>query len=776
MSDEIASIGATLRACRRSAGLSQMELAEQSGLSLRMISNLERGRTRWPHPESLHLLADALKLSDTARAGFLAAAGRRLADAVTNASPAPSIATPPGSVAVPRQLPAAVSYFTGRSGELAALSQLLEQQAATESGAVLISAIDGTAGVGKTALALHWAHQVAERFPDGQLYINLRGFDPAGTPVTSGQAVRQLLDGLGVPPERIPADLDAQGALYRSLLAGRRMLVVLDNASDPAHVRLLLPGAPRCLVLVTSRNQLAGLAAVDGAHLLTLGPLTEAEAHELLGRRLGSQRAAGEPDAVAELATLCARLPLALSIAAARAATRLVLPLAALAAEMRDERIRLDALDAGDAAADIRTVFSWSCRQLSEPAARMFRLLGVHPGPDITAPAATSLAGLPPTRTRHALAELARAHLITEHAPGRYACHDLLRAYGAEQARSLDSDTDLRAAVLRVLDHYLHTACAASQLLHPYRDPITLSPPQAEVLPEGLADRLQALAWFQAERQVLLAAIAQAAGEGFSPHAWQLPWAVATFLNWQGYWQEQVAVQQSALDAARCAGDRAGQAEAHRYLAQAQIRLGAYSDAAAHLTEVIELSQGLGKNASQARAHIDLVRALELQGRYREALSHAEQALQLYRAAEHRSGEASALNAVGWCHAHVGAHQQALDHCEQALAAHRELGNAVGEANALDSMGYTQLLLGNYAEAIACYEQAFQVHGDAGDRRDAAGILIRLGDAHQAAADPGAARRNWQQALAILHDLRHPDAATVTAKLNALRVASCMTD
>ena len=775
MPDEIASVGASLRACRRSAGLSQMELAERSGLSLRMISNLERGRTRWPHPESLHRLADALELSGPARAGLLAAAGRRLAGAVANAGPAPSIAAPPWPAAVPRQLPAVVAYFTGRAGELAALSQLLERQSATEGGAVPIAAIGGTAGVGKTALALHWAHQVAERFPDGQLYLNLRGFGPDGTSVKPEQAVRRLLDGLEVPAERIPVDLDAQAALYRSLLAGRRMLVVLDNASGAAQVRLLLPGAPGCLVLVTSRNQLAGLAAADGAHLLTLDLLTGAEAYELLGRRLGSARVTDEPDAVAELVRLCARLPLALNIAAARAATRPALPLAALAAELRDERIRLDALDAGDAAVDIRTVFSWSCQQLSEPAARIFRLLGVHPGPDITAPAAASLAGLPPARTRRALAELTRAQLIIEHAPGRFTCHDLLRAYAAEQARSVDSGTDLRAAVLRVLDHYLHTACAASQLLHPYRDPITLSPPQSQVLPERLPDRVQALAWFRAERQVLLAAIAGAGGEGFSPHAWQLPWAVATFLNWQGYWPEQVAAQQSALDAARRAGERAGQAEAHRYLAQAQIRLGAYADAAVHLTEVIELSQGLGKNASQARAHIDFVRALELQGRFREALGHAEQSLQLYRVAGHRSGEASALNAVGWCHAHLGHHQQALDHCEQALVAHRELGNRVGEANALDSMGYTQLLLGNYAEAIACYEKAFEVHGDAGDRRDAAGILIRLGDAHQAAADPGAARRNWQQALAILHDLHHPDAATVNTKLHALAVGSDMT-
>jgi tetratricopeptide (TPR) repeat protein len=612
---------------------------------------------------------------------------------------------------------------------------------------------------------------MAEHFPGGQLYLNLRGFDPSGIPVTSAEAVRRLLDGLEVPPERIPADLDTQAALYRSLLADRQMIIVLDNASDPAQIRLLLPGAPGCLVLITSRNQLTGLAATGGAHMLTVDLLTEAEAREFLARRVGTQRVADEPDAVTELARLCAQLPLALSITAARAAARPGLPLATLAAELRDEHVRLDALDTGDAAADIRTVFSWSCQQLSAPAAQMFRLLGVHSGPDISAAAASSLAGLPPTEARQALAELTRAHLITEQAPGRHTLHDLLRTYAAEEARTVDSPTDRRAAVLRVLDHYLHTACAASQLLHPYRDPISLGPLQPQTLPESLADRSQALAWLQAERQVLLAAITQAAREGLDTHAWQLPWAVATFLNWQGYWHELASAQQSALGAARRVGDRAGQAEAHRYLAQAQIRLGAYADAAAHLTEVIALSRELGKNTIEARAHIDLARALEMQDRYPEAFSHAEQSLRLYRAAGHRSGEASALNTVGWCHAHLGGHRQALQDCQQALTLHRELGNRVGEANVLDSLGYIHLHLGHHAEAIACYQQAFEVHGDAGDLRDSAAILIRLGEAHQAAADPSAAKVTWQRALAILDDLQHPDAREVKSKLDALRPA-----
>ena len=670
-----------------------------------------------------------------------------------------------GGVVVPRQLPgAAAAHFAGRAAELAVLDGLLDQ-AAGAGGTVVISAIAGTAGIGKTVLAVHWAHRVAGRFPDGQLHVNLLGFGPAGAPVTPAEAIRCFLDGLQVPPERIPAGLDAQAGLYRSLLAGRRMLIVLDNARDPEQVRPLLPGGPGCLVLVTSRNQLTGLAAADGAHLITLDVMTEPEARELLARRLDPGRVAGQAAAVTELAGLCARLPLALSIAAARAAARPGLPLAALAAELRDTRTRLDALDTGDAVTDVRTVFSWSCQQLTWPAARMFRLLGVHPGPDITAPAAASLAGVPVPQARQALAELARAHLTTEHAPGRYACHDLLRAYAAEQAASRDSDTSRRAATRRVLDHYLHTACAAARLLAPYRDQITVALPQPGVRPEELAGRQQALDWFQAERQVLLAAISQAADGGFGAHAWQLPWAAAAFFSWRGYWPELAATQQIALAAARQLGDQAGQAHAHRNLGQAQTRLGAYADASSHLSAALELFRQLGNGTAQARAHFDLGHVAELQGRIHDAFSHLEQSLQLYREAGHRSGEANVLNAVGWCYARLGGSQEALDYCELAVALHRELGDRHGEAVALDSLGYAHHHLGHYAEAIAYCQQAVVANGEAGDLCGRAEILAHLGDAHQAAGDSVAARSAWRQAMAILDDLHHPDAGRMRSRL-----------
>lgn len=463
------------------------------------------------------------------------------------------------------------------------------------------------------------------------------------------------------------------------------------------------------------------------------------------------------------------RLPLALSIAAARASARPCFPLAALAAELQDTQTRLDALATGDAATDVRTVFSWSCEQLSEPAAHMFRLLGVHPGPDITAPAAASLAGVPLPQARQALSELARAHLITEHAPGRYACHDLLRAYAAEQARRCDSDT-VQDAACRALDHYLHSACAAALMLHPVRVPITLRMRQPQVQPEEPAGHEEAIAWFRAERQVLVAAITLAAGSGFGTHAWQLSWAMAAFLGSQGYWQELEATQQTALEAARRLGDIEGQAEAHRYLGRAMIQRRAYSAARTHLSAALQLAQQLGNLALEARVHLDIGQALAADGPSRDGLSHAEEALRLYRSAGNRLGEAAALNQVGWEHAQLGDYHETLDYCAEALAVFRDGGERAGQAATLDSLGCAHLHLGHYPDAVACYQQAIDVQGEAGDLNDRAGFLAHLGDAFQAAGDSGAARQAWQQALSTLDDRQDPTADQLRSKLSRLPV------
>jgi tetratricopeptide (TPR) repeat protein len=612
------------------------------------------------------------------------------------------------------------------------------------------------------SLALHVAHQVAGTFPDGRLYVNLRGSDPAGTPVTPAAAIRVFLDALAVPARDIPADLDAQAALYHRLLAGKRMLVLLDNAHDD-QVRPLLPAGPGCLVIVTSRQRLASLIA-EGAQLLTLDVLASGEARDLLARHLGPERLAGDPRAVADLIELCARLPLALSIAAALAASQPGLSLTALAERLRDARGRLDVLDAVPTTANVRPAFSCSYQQLDPDTARLFRLLGLRPGPDISAAAAVSLAGLPPAEGRRVLGELTRAHLLDEHA-ARYSCHDLLRAYAAELARQADSEAEQRAATSRILDHYMHTAAAAALRLHPRRKPVTLGVLRPGVTLERIDDAKQALAWFQAECPVLLAAVARAADDGFDTHAWQITWALSRFLDVQGRWDDWAAIEQIALAATQRLDDRAAQAASHQRLGHASSRLGNYADAHAHLELALAIHTERGDRAGQAYVHNSLAIALNSQGRYREALGRAEQALESYTAAGDLPGKALALNSIGWFHAVLGDHQQALSYCGQALDLFGELGHREGVANALDSLGYAHQRLGNYTGATACYEQALGLHRELGSRWGAAETLGHLGDTKDAAGHPAEARAAWAEALTILEDLRHPAAGRIREKL-----------
>jgi DNA-binding SARP family transcriptional activator/tetratricopeptide (TPR) repeat protein len=681
------------------------------------------------------------------------------------ARPAPPAVTPAPARTVPAQLPLDVYGFTGRRAELGQLDALLAA-ADEQPTAVVISALWGTAGVGKTALAVHWAHRISGRFPDGQLYANLRGYDPSGSVMTPAEAVRGFLDALGVPPERVPATPQAQISLYRSLLADKRVLVVLDNARDAEQVRPLLPGAPGCLVVVTSRDQLTGLVAGEGAQPVTLDLLSAEEARQLLARRLGRGRVAAEPRAVEEIIASSARLPLALAIVAVRAATHPHFPLATLAAELREARGGLDCFTGVEEAADVRAVFSWSYRTLSREAARLFRLLGLHPGPDLAAPAAASLAGMPPGRVRPLLAELARAHLLTEHVPGRHTFHDLLRAYATELVQTIDSDTDRQAARRRALDHYLRTAHAADRLIYPHRDQIVLTAAQAAATSEPPANRTQALAWFAVEHPVLLAAIDQAAAARFDAHAWQLAWSMATYLERRGHWHDWAATGRTALEAARRGGDRLGQAEMHRSRGRAYTKLSRHEAAYTHLQQALTLFGELGNPTGQALTHSSLSVGLTDQGRDHEALYHAQQAFQLYRSAGHQAGLARALNALGWCHAQLGDLEQAITYCRQAIGLHQRIGNQHGESVTWDSLGYAHHRLGHHAEAITCYQQAIDLYRQIGDRFYEAETLARLGDSHDAAGDLGIARVAWRRALDILDQLGHPDAPQVRAKIH----------
>ncbi|HEY3870030.1 MAG TPA: BTAD domain-containing putative transcriptional regulator [Actinocrinis sp.] len=669
---------------------------------------------------------------------------------------------------VPRQLPASVRHFAGRADELKALSELAGP-AARPAGSVVIATICGSAGIGKTALAVHWAHEHADRFPDGQLYVDLRGFDPTGAPLTVAAAVRRFLDALKVAPARIPADLDGQIDLYRTLLADRRMLVVLDNARDSEQARPLLPGAVGCLVLATSRDQLAGLVAVEGAVPLGLGLLPLDEARVLLANRLGLDRVAAWPEAVDELIELCARLPLALGIAAARAALRPAYPLSLLVEDLRDAGGRLSALDTGDVAASVRAVFWWSYRTLRPAAARMFRLLGLHPGPEISAAAAASLAGISGGEARRLLDELTAAHLLAEQVPGRYSFHDLLRAYAAEQADEQDAEDERRAALHRGFDHYLHSAHAARRLLYPGWRTIELAEYRGGVTPEGFADRDDALAWYDAECAVLRSVVAQAADTGFDTHTWQLSWALTSYLQLGAYSEDWVAISETALAATRRGGDLAGQAYAHRWLGDALMTRGSYDEAHSHLDQALAIYHGLGDSSREGNTHFAIARAFEQEDRVAEALEHAQRACDLYRAADYPAGQAQVLNAAGWYQILLGRYKEALDSCGQALALSRDTGDLYAEAATLDSIGFAHDRLGDYAGAVAHYRRALDLQQSAGGYFYLQTLtLTHLGDAHLAAGDPGAAREAWRQALSILDDLQHPDADKVRGKLSGL--------
>jgi tetratricopeptide (TPR) repeat protein len=455
---------------------------------------------------------------------------------------------------------------------------------------------------------------------------------------------------------------------------------------------------------------------------------------------------------------------------AARAATHPQLSMTTLAGELRDAGARLDTLTSDDPHTTVRAVFSWSYHALTTEAARLLRLLGLHPGPDISAAAAASLAAVPLSRVRLLLAELTRANLIVEHIPGRYTFHDLLRAYAIEQAHRIDPDEQRHAATGRTLDHYLHTAHTAAQLLYPVREPITLTPPRPGTGPEHPADYEQALAWFTAEQAVLLAAVDHAAATGFDIHTWQLAWTLYDFLHRRGHWHDQATTQKAAVAAAGRLADPPAQASAHRLLANAYTELSRFDDAHTHMRHALDLTAQVGDRVGQAHTHHRLAHMWERQDRHTEALDHARQALNLFRAASHRRGQAAALNTVGWCHTLLGDHQQALTYCQRALTLLQELDNRPGQAATRDSLGHAHHHLGHHTQAITCYQHALDLYRDLGDRYQKTETLARLGDTHHTTGNPDAARDAWQQALTILDQLNHPHAEHIRTKLTTLNI------
>jgi tetratricopeptide (TPR) repeat protein len=669
------------------------------------------------------------------------------------------------SVPPPAQLPHDLPMFTGRRTELDEALALLTGHDGRPAETVVISAIAGMAGIGKTTLAVHWAHRVADRFPDGQLYVNLRGYDPSGAVMSSGEAVRLFLDALGVPPERLPHGADAQVALYRSLLARRRFLVLLDNARDTDQVRPLLPGAPGCLAIVTSRNQLSGLVSAHGAHSLTLRPLDAEQARVFLARRLGAERLEGVSGAVAEITALCAGLPLALACVAARAAAHPHFPLSAIAAELRAMHGSLDAFSRTDVSTNVSAVFSWSSSAVSPGAARLFRLLALHPGPDFSVPAAAALAGLPAREARQLLTELADVHLIGEHAPGRYAFHDLLRAHAAELVHARHPESEREAATDRLYACYLHTAHAADQLLTPHADSLPPGELPAGAAAEPLADDQQALTWLTAEYPVLLSVIDAAAHSGRDRLACLLTWSLEPFFDRRGHWHDYAAAHRTALESALRLAAPAWEARGLRGLARAEGRLGLHDRSRARLGRALELFTDVGDAIGRANTHRSLGWICDQQGDLPGALRHNQQALELFRDGAHQAAQASVLNAVGWYHALLGQYRQSLNHCFEALAMLQDLGDRYGQAATWHSIAYAHHHLGRHLHALLGYRNALALCQALGMPHMEASTLVDMGDTLLAMGDHDDAHAAWRQALTLLTSLGHPDADQVRARL-----------
>jgi DNA-binding SARP family transcriptional activator/tetratricopeptide (TPR) repeat protein len=649
-----------------------------------------------------------------------------------------------GARPVPAQLPGVVSQFAGRAAELAELDRA--------AGSHELLALAGTAGVGKTALAVHWAHRVAAAYPDGQLYVNLRGYDPE-QPLDPADALAGFLLGLGLAEADVPAGLTDRAARLRTELAGRRLLIVLDNAASTEQVRSLLPGAPGCRTVVTSRDALAGLVALHGAYRIDLDPLPLPDATALLRRLLGP-RADAEPVAVAELAERCDRLPLALRVAAELVASRPGADVARLVNELADQAGRLELLDAGgDPRAAVTAVFSWSLRHLPADQATAFALVGLHPG-DFDTYAAAALAGIDHGTAGRTLAALARAHLIHPAPGGRYGMHDLLRAYAAGEAKA--GSVDLIAAGTRLFDYYLGTAATAMDTLFPaeaHRRPCVKAPASAP----DLTDRDAALRWLDAERATMVT-IAGYAGTNYWPeHAILLSRTLFRYLA-SGHHLDALTLHGHARTAARELGDLAGESEATLGLGAAHLRLGRYEQAWQVGAAALSLAERAGDLTLRARAHFNLSMAAERQGRRRDRIVHAGQALDLFNATGDLVGRAAATSNVAATLHLDGRHQEAVDALDQALDLARQAGDESREAELLRMLADAHLRLGNLDRALELARQALAL-------QEKRGHVNAIGLGHGVLADIHVMRGEPEPAL--VHGQRAVDLARQTGDRDA---------
>jgi len=664
---------------------------------------------------------------------------------------------------VPRQLPPDVTNFTGRHTDLARLDDLLGRATTGHPQSVVISAVAGPAGGGKTALAVHWAHRARGRFPDGDLYVNLRGYAP-GPSLTPLQVLEGFLRALDVPPRRIPPELEARTGLFRTLLDGRRLLVVLDNANSADQVRPLLPGSPGCLVVITSRSQLSGLVARDGARRMTLDMLPPHEAITLLRLVIGADRVGAEPEAAAELARRCVYLPLALRIAAEHAAAR---PQARLA-DLGAGHDRLDELATpdDDETTAVREVFSWSYRALTPQVARAFRLLGLHTGPGISIPAAAALTGTATTQARRLLNMLTGVHLLEQVPPDHYRFHDLLRDYAAERAHADEPEDGRTHAINRVLTWYLRVAEATSHWL--YANHAHEGDGEGQPwLPVPYADRAQALEWYEMELANLVAATRLAAVTGEDEIAWRLPVALRNFFQLRMPFADWITTYEIALAAAQRLKDGSGKAAVLGGLGGAYHYLGRREEAIDHHRQALAIHREIGSQEGQAKDLVNLGGTHADLEQFDEATDCLQRALTISRATLGRNCEGHALESLGAIFQSLGRYEEAVDYLQQAVGIFRETGRFYGEGVALTHLAETYLALQRFDETIDYCQQSMVVQRKLGDRHGESETLRIYAAVSVATGHLAEAHQSWRRALAILEDLNHPDASKVRARLAA---------
>jgi len=736
-----------LRSLRRAAGSpSYRALARRAGYSASSLAAAASGRT-------VPSLAVTLAYVGACRGDLaewevlweglqvkLAAEGKATAPVTPTASAAPEPA------ATPRELPLDVYGFTGRDTELAALDALLE--AGGHDSDLMIAAVSGTGGVGKTALVVHWAHRVTDRFPDGQLYVDLRGYDPE-RPVQPADALAAFLRALGVSSDWLPHDTDERIALYRSLLAGRRVLVVLDNAHSTAQVRSLLPGTSSCLAVVTSRDSLEDLVAGEGARRVDLDLLPRAEAVALL-RTLIGERVVAEREAAATLAERCARLPLALRIAAERAVDRATVRLTDLVAELAGHR-GLELFEAGaDERTAVRAVFSWSYRYLPPDAARAFRLLGLHPGQDIDRYAAAALVGGAVDQTWQTVEVLERAHLVAPTHTGRVGMHDLLRQYAAEHATNDDNDADRHAALTRLLDHYLMAASAAMDTLFPHERHRRPDPPvRGDLSIPDLSEPAAARAWLDTERSNLVAATAFAAQHGWPAHAGKLAAVVWRYLYAGAHHVDALTIHTHALQAARQETNRSGEAAAIHNIGRVYWRWGRHDEAQEHFERALAIYREVGGPSEVGAVLNNLGNLLDLLGRFDEAIDRYKEALAILGNSGDLAGEAATLGNLGIIYEIISRQDEAIENHQQALTIFRQVGDHGGVGRTLDNLGSVFFRQGRYHEALHHHEQALAILRELGDRTSEAETLNSLGRVHLRLEHTTEALDYFEQALAL---------------------------